>query len=989
MSRREIGKRRTSRGSVTSCGRPTRLAGILSLALAAAAAGAATAHALSPGTAAEVSAELNRFDTLPHYGDETLTPTSTPTPTATPTSAGSYRNVLVRDVDGDGRNEVLLGTGGDGGGHGFEIRRIVDATGEYELIFNYSRPDWTEVAPYAGDVDNDGDDEIVAAWVGLDGVSGGVSIFERQDSPFPGWFEVWSLPLWLPLGGTNVMIGDVNADGLNEIVVGEASESVSANGLHLIEHTGGNSYADTMIGAGRQFFGGRIYNADGASGNEIVTATRQPGNLPDGFQIYRCVGGAGAITCPMLPEVEVGGTSLTRLTTSNLDGAFLPEIVVTEGVEGVQEPKVYRWNGSEFLLVGAGWQGAFATGHPFTGNLSNDGCVELAMFSNGELTLWRWDGAAATKVWSNADLGDTAVFDPTASGRRLVVQDADNSGLKDLVAIPTGGGSVAGQLIVYRDPVLPPCGAASPTPTPTGTPPTPTATPTPTPTAVAGAPTNLRVIPAGPFVHLFWDLPASWAANPPTGYRVYRKSHPPDTADFAAIGETQATYARYFLDDLRNADRELAHDYTVTALYDSGESVPCNPVRNVRIWHATGALAQARRAPAPAPDGRADAEVVLPIALGSAGGLTLNAMDIWINYDPAALCPARIERSALAVGLQITDNIGATDTCSGLLKISVLSPDLENPITLSGLGRFLDAVFAVSPSVTEDIELPVTFKKFLSYIVVGDEIGELAMDLEDSSFVASDVHRLGDVDGDQDVTTADALLALMIAAGKMEPTALQSVSGDINRDQRMTAGDVVGIQRLAVGLSVNPPEGTARHVETAGDGYHIRAGKVVWRGESQVEVPLVLDDAAGVAAVQLEVGRTAPAALSLASITASPAFSQQSRELDGSITLSLSRAEALPAGPVELATLVFDVDPAAMAALGRLDIVIGSVAVYGQYAEDLSWNREVTAENGWVAGGASVPAGGVGSVVGLAALAAALLVPARSPRRRRTPGSVS
>ncbi|MEW6751506.1 MAG: dockerin type I domain-containing protein [Candidatus Latescibacterota bacterium] len=62
----------------------------------------------------------------------------------------------------------------------------------------------------------------------------------------------------------------------------------------------------------------------------------------------------------------------------------------------------------------------------------------------------------------------------------------------------------------------------------------------------------------------------------------------------------------------------------------------------------------------------------------------------------------------------------------------------------------------------------------------------------------------GDVDGDGEVTSGDAVLVLRFVAGLQVPTAEQRVPADIDGDGTVSAGDAVLVLRRAAGLSPKP-----------------------------------------------------------------------------------------------------------------------------------------------------------------------------------------
>ncbi|MBI2571779.1 MAG: hypothetical protein HYV63_32620 [Candidatus Schekmanbacteria bacterium] len=76
----------------------------------------------------------------------------------------------------------------------------------------------------------------------------------------------------------------------------------------------------------------------------------------------------------------------------------------------------------------------------------------------------------------------------------------------------------------------------------------------------------------------------------------------------------------------------------------------------------------------------------------------------------------------------------------------------------------------------------VRFDKFLASVVVDGAAVPIEMDLTDGTFFVSETFRRGDIDGDGDVTSLDAVTALLIASGRGEAMAEQHDAGDVDTD---------------------------------------------------------------------------------------------------------------------------------------------------------------------------------------------------------------
>ena len=120
-------------------------------------------------------------------------------------------NVAVGDIDGDGIDEIITGAGFTGGPH----VRVFNNKGEVlSQFFAYDQNFRGGVNVAVGDVDGDGIDEIITGA----GFTGGphIRIFDNTGK-VQGQFFAYDQNF---RGGINVAVGDVDNDGLVEIITG-------------------------------------------------------------------------------------------------------------------------------------------------------------------------------------------------------------------------------------------------------------------------------------------------------------------------------------------------------------------------------------------------------------------------------------------------------------------------------------------------------------------------------------------------------------------------------------------------------------------------------------------------------------------------------------------------------------------------------------------------------------------------------------------------
>lgn len=224
--------------------------------------------------------------------------------------------VAAGDVDGDGKDEIITGTGDGSGPH----VRIFEADGSVQSpgFFAYQKHFRGGVNVATGDLDGDGIDEIIAGA----GVNGGphIRVFDNDGNPkLTAGFFAYD-PAFR--GGVTVAAGDIDGDGNDEIIAGAG--------------TGGGPHV-------------RMFEGDGTL-------------LPNSFFAFHPDSRTG---------VDVGA--------GDFDGDGRDDVAVAQLANGEAWTKIYRYNDNqtvlgEFRAYGAGVEtGANITAH----DIDYDGKAEL------------------------------------------------------------------------------------------------------------------------------------------------------------------------------------------------------------------------------------------------------------------------------------------------------------------------------------------------------------------------------------------------------------------------------------------------------------------------------------------------------------------------------------------------------------------------------------------------------------------------------------
>jgi len=168
--------------------------------------------------------------TIKPHSELSLSLTGRPTACRMDFSGGTGVNVAAGDIDGDGYDEIITGAG-PGAVFGPHVRAWnFDGSGSVTAIpevsyFSYGTPKWG-VNVSAGDIDGDGFDEIVTG-SGPGAVYGphvrGWNVDGTLVTPIP---EVSFFAYGTNKFGVNVTCGDLDGDGMAEMVTGAGPGAV-------------------------------------------------------------------------------------------------------------------------------------------------------------------------------------------------------------------------------------------------------------------------------------------------------------------------------------------------------------------------------------------------------------------------------------------------------------------------------------------------------------------------------------------------------------------------------------------------------------------------------------------------------------------------------------------------------------------------------------------------------------------------------------------
>lgn len=243
--------------------------------------------------------------------------------------------VVSGDVDGDGEKEIITGPGNNAGPHVRIFKK--DGTVKYPGFFAYEEHFRGGVNIALGDLDDDGVDEIIAGA----GVGGGphIRVFDYLGNQkiTPGFFA-YSENF---RGGVNIATGDIDRDGIDEIIAGAGK----GGGPQIRVFEGSGELKPIQFFAFHPNFRGGINVAtgdfDGDGKDEIVASQASEGEA--WVKVYRYNNNQD-----ILGQFNAYGSGVeigAHIAVSDIDLDGIAEIITGAGYGGGPQVRIFEGNG--------------------------------------------------------------------------------------------------------------------------------------------------------------------------------------------------------------------------------------------------------------------------------------------------------------------------------------------------------------------------------------------------------------------------------------------------------------------------------------------------------------------------------------------------------------------------------------------------------------------------------------------------------------------
>lgn len=263
-------------------------------------------------------------------------------------------NITTADIDGDGKAEIIT-VPENIGGPNVRIYSYNSATSKIELVdwfmaYGNSFRGGTNIA--VGDINGDGLLEIITAPQGSGGPNVRAYQYNSSTKKFSvlSWFMAYSAKF---RGGVNIKLADINGDGLADIITSPAN-SGGPNMRAYTYNTATSSFTllDWFMAYGANSRGGvevSIGDVDGNGKMEIITTQRSQSGL--NMRAFQYNSDSGQME--LLDSASAYSASFSgqiEIKTADLDGDGDSEIIATPSKSGAPNVRIYDFASGKFNL---------------------------------------------------------------------------------------------------------------------------------------------------------------------------------------------------------------------------------------------------------------------------------------------------------------------------------------------------------------------------------------------------------------------------------------------------------------------------------------------------------------------------------------------------------------------------------------------------------------------------------------------------------------